>query len=402
MSITFLTNEDEVVTVVDGAICSKVDKVELSGSTWRQIEPAAKLDEPYLNEWGWKCASNDGTQDLYRWVYRCMYEGFDVPERTIKIGDTEPVTYRVDAGAHAVANINSEGARILRIPLAQFSVDDITINRTLARVKEDNPLLCCPFGGATFETDADGRIVAVVGIAAESDRRAEMREVCMENAKLVQDKVHELYGVSQGDVLSVTQKMKVAKVIHDYLILHGLVENKRKLNALWLTGMTAVFDDRYNGYCADYTQAFNYVARLYGMEAIYGSGMAYIDINRDGDRVDYGENGSHAWVMLRISDEAYGTYPSEPEKWTMVDVLWDEPLHEAKIGGDPERNDILWKYFMDLSKIIPNETDEQYSHAYREIGTDTGYGAYPFEGLPTLSKTYTGDDLYIWNEEDGL
>jgi len=400
------------IVSADDGLCTLTDRPNPSGENWRQLETAAALDEPYLGEWGWKCSVADGTEELYRWIYRCLYEGFDVPTRSIQLGTADPIVFQVDAGAFSGVNektgetVTIADTRKLCIPLCQFGEDsEDAFFHVIVRVLQDSPILCRSFWHPVYQTGDDGMIMSVTAVVPDADRTAEMREICEEEVKRITDKVFALYGISPGDALTDNQRAQVAKLIHDCIILHVDAEAST-LNGFWLEGMMAIFDARYRGLCGSFTQAFNYVARLYGMEALYLTGMAYIkDFNADGDRDDTGEKGSHAWVALRLSgyDEyPYGTYPADSALWTSIDVYWDEPWHESNaIGEEPEREDVLWKYFMDLSNI--NMVDAPVDgEVCRVIGTDTGYGAYPFDGIPTLDKPYTGDDLYIWNEEDGL
>lgn len=83
-------DDNSPFVVEDGVVKSKIQKIQVGGINkdgyaWRQLELAQPLDEPYLNEWGYKCCLEQGqwAVDMYKWLYRCAYEKYDIPQRTI-------------------------------------------------------------------------------------------------------------------------------------------------------------------------------------------------------------------------------------------------------------------------------------------------------------------------------
>lgn len=381
------------------------------------------LSEPYINEWGWQCCTTDLEKEIYRWMYRCMVEGLDVPTRTVNVDFEGEVTFVVDGKISGTKEITDDIIRrngdvgkaivdmiqadpdttYMRIPLAQFHIDNETlVYNIVKRIIADNPLIMFPAwpmmpDAVTIVNDEMGQCRYFYSVAPTKDKRAQAVDICIEQIEKIKQKIAELYGIQPGDVLTVDQKAKVLKVIHDHLVLLGNLEDGLML-AWWQTTPYAVYDNRYQGTCTSYTMAFLAAVRLYGIEAVNMTGIAYIDT--DDTHGDYEIIGGHSWVAVRLSDEAYGTYPKDPAKWSCIDVYWDEPLHAIELGFVPKHNNVIWAYFLDMSTInILSEGEENHQQSYRVIDADRGYGKLPMDGIPTLSMPYMGNNIYIWEDQ---
>lgn len=379
------TAPSSALPVVDGAVCTYVSD---------------EIAEPYLKEWGWLCC-DDSEKEIYRWLYRHMLSGAvdTVDEDEI----TQDIIARLGAAGEQIvsAAMADDYATFMTIPVAKFGISDESILYTICqRVMMDNPLLMFPFYPSMTDSvavikDESGICQYIYSIVPTQDKRAQAREICNEQIGKIAQKVYEIYGIKPGDALTVAQKAKVLKVIHDYLVLHGNMNGMSV--AWWLFTPYAVYDQRYKGNCTSYTMAFCAAARLFEIEAINMTGYVYID--SDAKKSGYETDGNHAWVAVRLSDEAYGTYPQEPEKWSCVDVYWDEPEHEIGIGNHPEREDIVWKYFLNMTEInILSEMDEKSGHSYRNVDSSIAYGDLPLGGKPSLSIPYNGNEIYTWED----
>lgn len=444
--VTEIVEDSNAFAVENGLVCVPVAEelavvggVNSAGCEWYQLEFAeeaaavgddipdaaayAVMDEPYLKEWGWQCCLHDAAKgdtvsmDLYRWLYRCIKQRFSIVSRMIVIVGLDGVkrTYTCATnGGEAVMNGNSvDGMYYLNIPLVQFpNLTQQYLKNMLYRVKEDNPdllytrmpntsFLSHDYEGDPYSMGVNGGYSCVYSMEVSNERADEMMETVNAAVNTIKEKLAQVHGIAVGQSLTVAQKVTVAKVIHDYIctFAHGQYEEEgQDAGNYWASILYSAFDPQLKSRCSGYTQAFNYVARMYGIESIYMSGVGYVDTNEDGDYADYGESGGHAWVAIRLSDEPYGTYPNDSHKWSCIDVYWDEPTHEAVVSGvSPARDDIIWNYFLNIDNIFPKVGSERYQRAHRSITTTSGYGMYPtallsgMDAQPKLHMPYNGE-----------
>lgn len=382
-----------------------VGGVNAEGFRWSQAEPGEPMDEPYLNEYGYRLSVAESSEEnhgqpveVYRWLFRCIKESFDVSKRTILYTGSDGAEHEyvcsTDGGTRVAlpdygidldlaADFEEENVRILKIPMVQFSgLEKEDLIHALYRVQQDNPDLCFPYwpsvGGGAFTEDSDGRCLYISSAMPLDGKKSEMLAVCRHAAEDVKDKVFCLYGISPGDTLEKKERCRVVKVIHDYLVLHNKYQDS---GAPYFSGIAySVFSGDTVAVCAAFTQAFTYIARMYGIEALYMSGRARGSVGIE----------NHAWVLLHVAGEyLYGTYIGTAEDWSCIDVYWDEDKTDDRSVGS-------WDYFMNYSNLF-GVTDEN-RIGYREIGTSAGYGKYPLSGTPTGNYPYNGSAKYIWEE----
>ena len=404
---------------IGGIAYAAVQEITVGGDDWHQVEPARTLDEPYLKEWGWLCCT-DAEKEIYRWLYRCMAEGLEVSTRTVKAGqqtyacstDGKKVATDVITG-DIVARLGTKGEKIvsqvmkdayvtfLRIPVVQFGIaDERILYKLVQRVINDNPLLIFPFWPSMPDSVSaimeNGVCKYLYSVFPTQDKLCQAREVCEEQISAIVKTVEEVYELRPDAYLSMSQKAKVLKVIHDCIVLHGNFEGKEI--AWWQPTPYAVFDCRYEGLCTSYTMAFCAVARRFGIEAINMTGVAYVDT--DAGATGYETVGEHSWVAVRLSDDEYGTYPSDPALWSCIDVYWDEPKHMADMGLVPDRDDVSWRYFLNMEEInILSESETETGHSYRAVDARIAYGELPMDGMPSLSIPYGGNEIYTWEDD---
>ena len=386
----------EVFTVENGALSiltatNRPCGVNAAGWSWMQEEYAAPIDEPYLNEWGYRCCLEECTEEnnaepvqIYKWLYRCFKEGHSVKQRTIVLadenGNEQEHSFYTDAGesyqfeTRSITIPQSEEARFLIVPLVQFpNLTREQANFYIWRVIADNPQLCFPWMpqedaalityAAGEVMQSDGGIMFLCSVCPTEKKSEEMRHLCNEQAAAIEAKVYELYGIRAGDELDTEQREKVVKVIHDYIVLRS---NFKGTATYYTSTVYAVFDKTRAGICCAYTNAFNFVARKYGIEALYMSGRAFAEWNEE--KQDFDTQGGHGWVMVSLHDN-YGEYSSDASKWSCIDLYWDEAEH---FSASPSAG-LMWDYFLNIENIFPPIG----SDPHRIIQTSKGYGRYP-------------------------
>lgn len=440
-----------VFTVRDGLVCipasgaaakAVVGGTTKNGNRWYQLEytdeavsisddiPQAKeyelMDEPYVKEWGWQCCLRDAAKgdrtsvDLYRWIYRCAKQRFTVKKRVIVLegndGNLRTCEFTVDNGAFENESDkygNYGGGRYILIPLIQFPhLEWAYIDSIAFRVKEDNPELLYQhwpndptkglypyerYDGDLYALGSNGDFLCLKSIVPTEEGAAAAMEVVSAAVETIKNKLADKYGIVAGDKLDLQKKLIVTKVIHDYIVTVGYSGDdvEGKFVHYYANSMHSVFTPEMKANCGGYTQAFNYVARMFGIESIYMSGTAYVDKDVNGT-ID--SQGGHTWNAVRLSDDPYGSYPTDPKKWSCIDVYWDEPNHEIALGGTvPDGAKIIWDYYLNIGNIFPNPGNALYKRAHREINTNSGYGYYPttsFDGKiaqPELNMPYNGN-----------
>ncbi len=373
------------LVVVDSRVCN-VSTVA-GGESWHQVEAAAKMDEPYLNEWGWKCAVADGTTEVYRWLYRCMKEGFRVPYRTIVVDGTEHYfeTELTERNKEWFDNLASNPFDYIKnnlsdrseatcfcIPLVQFGdMSDEELKYAITRVAFDNPAFCFPpVSSVIIVRNGDDKAMYCWCIY-RTEATAQKTAVLIDKATKSIDKYVQQMAANPDPAFEYHNKRSTAEIIHDYIVLNANLrtgpDGEYTPNYIMPT-MLAAIDPNRRAACDGYTQAFNYFVRLYGINSIAMSADIYHLV--DGA---YEAEGGHIWNIVNFGK--YGVYSDDPAQWSPIDVYWDEPLHEEKIR--PTRTDlptgkVWWEYCGNPDNVFKEDWR-------RTIEKTTTYGKYPFD-----------------------
>ncbi len=391
--------ENKAFTVVDGKVCTT--GADVSGEGWHQVEAAAEMDEPYLNEWGWKCAQEDGTTELYKWIYRCLKEGFSVPYRTIIVDGVEHrfatelterdrtwVAYATnpETGQSPTEFIKQPGydpaeAAWFCVPLVQFgSVEQSVINHAFERVRLDNPILCAqPLSMIGYYYDEENGNIIYAYFIYWKEAVAQRLTNLIETAKKSIDKYVELFANDSN------RKLRTAEIIHDYIILNNdpatvTIEGAGFTPQYYMPSLYAALAPNRRALCDGYTQAFNYFARLYGINSLAIS--AKVD-HVVGDTVT--PRGGHIWNIVNFGQ--YGVYSADPSEWSPIDVYWDEPLHEAEMRPgrtDLPTGEVWWEYFGNPTNVFKDDYR-------RTIKKTDAYGRYPFDNEDGSTPNPSGE-----------
>ena len=391
--------ENKAFPVVDGKVCTT--GADVSGEGWHQVEAAAEMDEPYLNEWGWQCALEDGTTELYKWIYRCLKEGFSVPYRTIVVDGVEHrfatelterdrtwVAYATnpETGQSPTEFIKQPGydpaeAAWFCVPLVQFgSVEQSVINHAFERVRLDNPILCAqPLSMIGYYYDEENGNIIYAYFIYWKEAVAQRLTNLIETAKKSIDKYVELFANDSN------RKLRTAEVIHDYIILNNdpatvTIEGAGFTPQYYMPSLYAALAPNRRALCDGYTQAFNYFARLYGINSLAIS--AKVD-HVVGDTVT--PRGGHIWNIVNFGQ--YGVYSADPSEWSPIDVYWDEPLHEAEMRPgrtDLPTGEVWWEYFGNPTNVFKDDYR-------RTIKKTDAYGRYPFDNEDGSTPNPSGE-----------
>ena len=402
--ISSASAEAAAFSVVNGVVCSNATQIR--GNGWYQIEAAAPIDEPYLKEYGWQCSVEDGTTEIYKWIYRCLREGFSVPYRTI-VFDGQEHRFATELTEHdrewVLDAINQVTASKLDpfefiaknsgdvkeatwfcLPLVQFgNVEKDVIKHEFERVRLDNPVLSAPPISNVKYVEKDGRIEYAYFVY-RTEATAEKLMKLLTKAKRSIDKYVNMFVTVEHPDAEFGNKAFIAEIIHDYIIQHNFPASitdpkllpvpKPEYTELYLqpTLYAAVAPDK-NALCDGYTQAFNYFARLYGINSIAMSA----NVTHVADGVETNKGG-HIWNVVNLGKfgavPEYGDYSTDPADWSPIDVYWDEPIHEKSIRDNLPPGSIWWEYFC--------RPDNVFKADYRRDIKDTNaYGRYPFDAI---------------------
>ncbi len=407
-------------------------------------------DAPYVNQYGWKLADELGYADLYVWIYDCIKAAFTETEYEIEIenkdidltgiegvvvsdkgyifqteqsvvGDLWILSQTLKPNDdpdfdYFFENLTND-VSCLHIPVVQYSnVPTENIMNIMECVIQDNPEFCFPSSYSIIKAN-DGTPLYISGYYHKDKIAADM-ESCISHAReevasRVNKSIESMREEPVNDLLplrNVAEKVEVAKIIHDYIVETanpGSIPcpNGKSCEGcsscpggeskpfLWQSTMYSVFDAKQQGLCEGYAQAFNYLARLYGIESITMTGEAFYNspLSTDPQNPEL-IAGGHAWNAVYFGDVNDAIEYKKASNWSPIDVFWDEPLHEnsiMKTNYKENETKVLQKYFLN-SETIFTSPDEEY---YRIITNTSGYGNYPFKGIPSASYDIDGNKL---------
>lgn len=143
-----------------------------------------------------------------------------------------------------------------------------------------------------------------------------------------------------------SEKIKIAKVIHDYILLHVQYGNfatpMDSINQTMYPAMsnTNTYQHAQGPVCASYAAAFYYCCYRWGISCIYVTGGC--NNSRDG---------RHAWNQINYKPYApQDSQYSDGSNWQEVDVTWDDG------NKDDNKNLYYWLYFNVTTQQINNDT----------------------------------------------
>lgn len=299
-----------------------------SGEFWFQKEHGEPVDEPYLTDWWYKCAVDESNEEnhneplyFYKWVYRCIAEYFTVETRSIwHRGSFRDFTVnRTPSGAS-----NRDGQLVL--PLFQFfDVYDDTIRFRIHSIIGEN---CSMIADNGLRRSND---YFVLSCPSDSTAMNGRLSKVNESVAMVDAKILELYGFSPTNKpQTVDEKVKVAKVIYDWLLDHNVNGGSYWENQC---AYAAFSRGEYNPICFSWSSAVNFLFKRYGIENVFAliDGHVFNLVNYHDEIGEYTPNNDNEWCIIDLQKAGYvpnaytcfnmvstdvNGYYTYPDKWS--------------------------------------------------------------------------------------
>lgn len=310
----------------------------------------------YLFKWGFLELANENAIDklqLYQRMYNVYYINGDCDGYYLN-GDKETI--------YAPTYNDSSLGEVLCCYVGDLNLTIADCNHVYHKLCYDCSELIKKFG-AFYYKYKEGKLTYLLFDNFDIDTLNKYRNTCLETFNEICGIIRDTYGISwKGgskyldsvgiSEYTVTQKVKIAKVIHDFLVLNNTYSHS-SIEYLDQTMYPALSKGKYTPVCASYAHAFQWCCQKFGIFAITVLGTA-------------GEN--HMWSMVcyepyYCSDKRAHNNPSV---WNEMDVTWDDPTGV---------NICRWKFFNVTSAYL--KTDDGGNRERSVVGvTDHGIEAY--------------------------
>lgn len=356
-------------------------------------------DMPYYFQrgfkWGWfNLFKNSGYDieatcllNLYDRLYSAYYysgqiDGYYIESNKDKIFAP---TYEMSDGTYLSVYVKD-----LFITYPKLTVD--MLSNVFTRILYDCPELIPQFTG--FATlNQDGVPAYMVFHNFDKDTLESYKATCLSAFKEICGIIKSTYGISwpkgngyydcinvlqDGNILTNEQRLKVAKVIHDWLVLNNTYAHSTVKN-LDQTMFPALSKGIDTPVCASYAHAFQWLCQKWGICAVPVLGST-----------TNGPDGRHMWNMVcydLANFQVVSVY--DGSKWSEVDVTWDDPT------GRPS-DYIIWNFFNVATSYIQGPAG---GNRVRAILGNTSFGnewvtENAVENCTCLSYTYNGNVKY--------
>lgn len=319
------------------------------GEFWFQLEHGEDINEPYLNEWWYKVTLDECTEDnynapkyWYKWLYRCIQECYEVEKRTIYYN-----------GMVTTFSTLGNGVLYIAAPAYKDTIHSNNAGGLLNRVLDDTTPLMSQFyvGQSQMKNDT-----IELSCPANSSEMARRQAIVDASVREVDDIIYNLYGfTTDNKPTAVDDKVKVAKVIHDWLKINNIYgeDNEWEEQSIY----AALSKGEYTPVCTSYAMAAHFLLSRYGIENIVCTGK-------------FSETASkgHVWNIVNYHDEC-GMFTENAEQWCLLDCT------------DNVNDTLNW-------------------HTFNTVSSGEVYGLttqkYPVSELYDGEHKYTGNKQYEW------
>ena len=360
---------------------------------------------PWLLKWGWREIeiNNEFTEDqkkryltAYRRFYNCINTYGDVDYFSVVDYDTHAINTQ---GSEQVPNhkngiqstvyvwqdankdfwwSNTPESGYTNALVAQCYVKDLKLtgyelDYIYNKVMKDCPELMWKFGNCWYMdeyTDSNGNKYCTsyqMEVFDWSTRQTYL-QTCEDTFNKICDIINNTYGIKYNSnctptTYTPTEKKKIAKVIHDYLVTHN---NYAFSTTPYLdqTMYPALSNGAETPVCASYAHAFYWCCQKFGILCLIVTGYA-------------GEN--HMWNMITYQPfhlRMNLDYISQEQFWQEVDVTWDDPL---MADGSIVSDYCSWEFFNVTTDYMKSEEGGERYRFYSDLGyTWVGPSTYDF------------------------
>lgn len=168
-------------------------------------------------------------------------------------------------------------------------------------------------------------VLATERFFAESTRKT-MMQTCVDTLNEINKQIDTTYGikfknadfVTNNQLYSSSDMVKIGKVIHDYLEANNIY-GRASGHYINQTMYPALSRGKWNPVCASYARAFQYCCWRWGIISCYVSGIC----DTDGNGIPEDTSG-HAWSIVSYQNKPIGDIASKGALWQEVDCTWDD------------------------------------------------------------------------------
>ena len=358
------------------------------------------IENTVATKWGYYSLSKgcitsvnvDKCLTLYRRIYNiAKNNGVLSSYSYIKYGNTEEIS---NIQSKDTVNISGGGtANVLLVYHNDLGISDTVVITIHQYVFMDNPELMMKWN---LMGSQNGFLI--FDYYNETKRQSYISK-CNSTFNEINTKIQTTYGITFNSsntfaqnytTYTNDQKKKIAKVIHDFIILNS----KYSFNApdkLNQTMYPALSKGTQDPVCASYGHAFCWCCHKWGIPASVVLGLG------DPVRAD----SYHLWSMacyttkpLPSSGNPWDNVVNQNTEWQEVDLTWDEYVSTDSSGHylDPYPNDVMWKFF--------NKTTSEFTSSghVRKMSNSSGtpvensvYVKLPSSNCTCTSNTYSYD-----------
>ena len=355
------------------------------------IDPTPDPNAPYASAfpsdsgmspayvWGlYEVSNNAKLSEAYRRIYNAYYYNGTKPK--FKFKDFRDGSY----GYYPSTN---DGKLYVYLEDLSITLDDL--DYVFWMVWQDNPELMAKWGGYSFYPSGNLALALEIENYSENARQGYL-SIMQSTFNQICSIISSTYGISlpsgdwraRNNALNATQKSRVAKVIHDFIVLHTWYNS----SDMDQTAYPALSDNRMSSVCASYAQAFQYCCHKWGILCVATFGTAG------------GKDARHEWDIVSYISHGFDNSDSKNGgNWCEMDLTWDD---DTTYGGPF----LVWDNFnITTSEITThyNWNSDGVNARLRAIRGSTNFGNEVYKGYPVSNCTngsyrYNGGTQYGW------
>lgn len=255
----------------------------------------------------------------------------------------------------------------------------------------DSPELMMKFTTYRYNYDSSGYVTYMFLDNFDETTRQSYINACFETFKQICPLIYANYGIetstpyqSYRDSYGLShyteaQKVKIAKIIHDYLVTHNNYHSS-SIENLDQTMYPALSRGAETPVCASYAHAFQWCCHKFGIACYVVPGST-----------DSEGNARHLWNMVCYKKDAVPTLLNiiNPALWYEVDVTWDDPIGSAA-------NYCSWEFFNTTTAYIQGSNGGNRRRSYMDVTSygNEAYYSFIVDTCTATQYTYNGNTLY--------